>query len=649
MRPHVGLNPISPVQAAGMRTLPPVSVPSATSASPAATAAALPPDEPPTVRPGAAGFLTTGVVTPKPPASVWVTPTMRAPASRNWRTAGASVSAVRSENSGWPAVKGRPATAMLSFTATRMPARGPAPAGASGVKATNAPNRSTDRLSSSPRIASAGLAVAQPVHQRFLLAAVDLDHGAVDHVHERRGQHRDQVGALLDLGDAAERDRGGRELVGVFIGELHVARHGGDEAGPALGAHRPGIDRAEADVVLAVLAGERLRQVLAGGISGARHDLPIGRLDAVVADQVHDAPAALLDHDRQHVAQAAHVAHELELQSFRPVVLGESFKHAAGRGACVVDHDVDAAERLVALRDEILGVGVLGEVGGDRDDLAPGLLGDLGCSCLEWLLAARADRDIDAFARERARDALADAFAAAGHQRGLALELKVHLGLPFGLRGHFRLYTNETQVACRARPLHPHDRFGGVADRLDVLAHVEECDDTTRTSFEPLVAPREGADEGALVEHQLDIAAQVLGVQQPFLERPVVEREHVGGDLAARFLVRVLERAEEFRRRLAVPLGELRREIGAHVADRRVHGVVAGAGVHGPPADLLLAHPVQRVEVRPGVVAEVLHQILFRLSLVVAMPAGVQNQNVTLADIGARALDDLGRDHGPIG
>ena len=54
--PRVGLKPMSPVQAAGMRTLPPVSVPSATSASPAATAAALPPDDPPTVHPGAAGF-----------------------------------------------------------------------------------------------------------------------------------------------------------------------------------------------------------------------------------------------------------------------------------------------------------------------------------------------------------------------------------------------------------------------------------------------------------------------------------------------------------------------------------------------------------------------------------------------------------------
>ena len=33
--------------------------------------------------------------------------------------------------------------------------------------------------------ATTSFPVPQPVHQRFLLAAVDLDHAAVDHVHER--------------------------------------------------------------------------------------------------------------------------------------------------------------------------------------------------------------------------------------------------------------------------------------------------------------------------------------------------------------------------------------------------------------------------------------------------------------------------------
>src|SRR6185437_4094248 len=101
------------------------------------------------------------------------------------------------------------------------------------------------------------------------------------------------------------------------------------------------------------------------------------------------------------------------------------------------------------------------------------------------------------------------------------------------------------------------NRLRGVADRLDILAGVEEADDAARAAFEALVAPREGADQAALVEHQLDVAAEILRVQQAFLERPVVEWEHVGRHFPARALMRVLERAEELARRLAVLPGEL--------------------------------------------------------------------------------------------
>ncbi len=59
IRPCVGRMPYSPQKLAGTRTEPPVSVPSAVSQSPAATAAAEPEDEPPGTRPGALTF--TGV------------------------------------------------------------------------------------------------------------------------------------------------------------------------------------------------------------------------------------------------------------------------------------------------------------------------------------------------------------------------------------------------------------------------------------------------------------------------------------------------------------------------------------------------------------------------------------------------------------
>src|SRR5688572_25410972 len=83
-RPYVGLRVNVPVKAAGMRTEPPPSVPTASGASPAATAAAAPPLEPPGVRARFQGFRLTPVsglsVTPfHPNSGVVVLPTITAP------------------------------------------------------------------------------------------------------------------------------------------------------------------------------------------------------------------------------------------------------------------------------------------------------------------------------------------------------------------------------------------------------------------------------------------------------------------------------------------------------------------------------------------------------------------------------------------
>jgi hypothetical protein len=88
------------------------------------------------------------------------------------------------------------------------------------------------------------------------------------------------------------------------------------------------------------------------------------------------------------------------------MLLGEIFHRAAGRGAGVVDEDVDPPQRRVRLFDETLRVGRFGEVGRDRDDLAVGGTGDLGGGCLQRFLAACADRNIDTFMRQREAIAL---------------------------------------------------------------------------------------------------------------------------------------------------------------------------------------------------------------------------------------------------
>src|ERR1700677_2664987 len=57
IRPYAVFSPVTPQQAAGTRTDPPVSVPNATSASPVATATADPDDDPPGSRRGSSGFV----------------------------------------------------------------------------------------------------------------------------------------------------------------------------------------------------------------------------------------------------------------------------------------------------------------------------------------------------------------------------------------------------------------------------------------------------------------------------------------------------------------------------------------------------------------------------------------------------------------
>src|ERR1700761_4187118 len=130
-RPQVVFRPAIPQQAAGIRTEPPVSVPRATSASPAATATAEPLDDPPGSRPGSSGF--TGVpdhaFTPLADQHSSVTlvlPTIRAPARRAAATTGPSATAglACSATTWHPAVVGRPSTSMQSLTASRGPSPG---------------------------------------------------------------------------------------------------------------------------------------------------------------------------------------------------------------------------------------------------------------------------------------------------------------------------------------------------------------------------------------------------------------------------------------------------------------------------------------------------------------------------------------------
>src|SRR5579875_540351 len=114
-RPYVGLKPTHPDSAAGMRTLPQVSVPNEPAQLPATTDAPDPPDEPPGIRVWSCG-LRVGpkcalfVVPPQANSCVACLPSRTAPAARSRAATVLSPPAGVPANVGEPAVVGTPAT-----------------------------------------------------------------------------------------------------------------------------------------------------------------------------------------------------------------------------------------------------------------------------------------------------------------------------------------------------------------------------------------------------------------------------------------------------------------------------------------------------------------------------------------------------------
>ena len=132
MRPTVTFNPTIPQKDAGRRTDPPVSVPTATGASPAATATPEPLDDPPGVRwtRRSQGFhgVPSSALVPYPPianSTVWVLPSTIMPASTRRRARVAVTGETRPAHGFDPPVVTRPSSSTRSFRAIGMPWSGP--------------------------------------------------------------------------------------------------------------------------------------------------------------------------------------------------------------------------------------------------------------------------------------------------------------------------------------------------------------------------------------------------------------------------------------------------------------------------------------------------------------------------------------------
>ena len=151
MRPWLGFMPTRPEKAAGMRVDPPPSLAVAIGTSPAATAAADPPLEPPGVRSRFHGLRVTpqALVLVKlsvPNSGAAVFPTGTAPAARNratWTESAATPPRPMYGNE--PCEVGMPAQSSRSFTPNGTPANGPGSwpaATCSSTRAAAAPARS---------------------------------------------------------------------------------------------------------------------------------------------------------------------------------------------------------------------------------------------------------------------------------------------------------------------------------------------------------------------------------------------------------------------------------------------------------------------------------------------------------------------------
>ena len=121
---------MTPQKAEGWRIDPPVSEPKARGASPAATAAQEPPEEPPGTLVRSQGFFVSpkaevSVVLPMANSSILVLPSMIIPASSSFSTAPALYGGTKSFKILEAQVVACPRVQILSFTAMGTPARGP--------------------------------------------------------------------------------------------------------------------------------------------------------------------------------------------------------------------------------------------------------------------------------------------------------------------------------------------------------------------------------------------------------------------------------------------------------------------------------------------------------------------------------------------
>src|SRR5882757_1255663 len=127
-----------------------------------------------------------------------------------------------------------------------------------------------------------------------------------------------------------------------------------------------------------------------------------------------------------------------------------------------------------------------------------------------------------------------------------------------------------------------------------------------------------------------------------------MEGKHVFSDATPRLLVDVIVLAEKLFAGLSNASFKALRKIGPHQTNGGIHRMISGSAIDPEPLDFLLEHPFEQFDFSAGMHTKISNQILFRLTFPIAMPTGVNDQNISVANFDRRLLDHLRRDHGPI-
>jgi hypothetical protein len=122
-----------------------------------------------------------------------------------------------------------------------------------------------------------------------------------------------------------------------------------------------------------------------------------------------------------------------------------------GKTACVIDQDLDAAQRLCRFIGESLRCALRHDVGLDAHRCRSTRSDDLARELFQERYAPRSDRAAHAFSRELLGNGAPDAHACPGHERRLALQLQIHIEPPLVIKGFSRRPRFSTRsTACAA-------------------------------------------------------------------------------------------------------------------------------------------------------------------------------------------------------